>query len=190
MDHLPSGLHEVGSGEQTLVEIARSAIGARLGHTEKSFPDLPWLQSFRATFVTLTLNGDLRGCMGTLLPVRPLGEDVRENARAAAFNDPRFSPVTLSEWHAMKIGVSLISPMKQYSFSNRTDLVEQISQDREGLLLKWENCSATYLPEVWEQIPDPRQFLDELLKKGHFPQAARPPELRAYHYRSILLKEG
>ncbi|EQD63509.1 AMMECR1 domain protein [mine drainage metagenome] len=190
MDHLRSGLPEGDFERRTLIGIARSAIGAKLGQPERSFPDLPWLRCPQATFVTLTINRDLRGCVGSLLPHQTLVEDVRENALLAAFNDTRFSPVSLNEWRTIKISISLISPMKPYSFTDLKDLEEQISQDREGLFLTWENRSATYLPEVWEQISDPDQFLSELLKKGLIPQEALPPELRAYHYRTTILKEN
>ena len=189
MDLLHSGLPDPDFREETLPGIARNAIGADLGYPEKSFPDHPRLHCFGATFVSLTLNGDLRGCIGSLVPVRPLAEDIRENARSAAFRDPRFFPVTMHEWKAMKIGISLVSPLEPFFFTDLDDLVRQISEKREGLLLKWEHRSATYLPEVWEMISDPCQFLRELLKKGQIPPDALPPGLRAFRYTSTLIKE-
>ncbi|MHB1730761.1 MAG: AmmeMemoRadiSam system protein A [Leptospirillum sp.] len=190
MVHLPSGLPETSREGQIIVGIARSAIEEGLGFPEKSFPDLPWLRTFGATFVTLTLGGNLHGCIGSLLPSRPLRTDIRENARAAAFHDPRFLPVTRPHLKDLGISVSLLSPMEQYLFLDLEDLARQISKNREGLLLEWKHRTATYLPEVWEQIPDPAQFIGELLKKGRIPPNALPPELRAYHYKTTIMKES
>ena len=189
MDLLHSGLPESGSFEDILPKIARNAIGAELGYPEKILPDHPQLHCLGATFVTLALNGDLRGCIGSLLPVRALEEDIRENARNAAFRDPRFFPLAPHEWKLMKIGISLLSLPEELFFKNLDDLTSQIAEKREGLLLKWEHRSATYLPEVWEMISDPGMFLDELLKKGRIPSDAKPPGLRAFGYSSTVIKE-
>ena len=190
MDLLHSGPPESGPFEDILLKIARNAIGAELGYPEKILPDHPHLHCLGATFVTLSLNGELRGCIGSLLPVRPLGEDIRENARNAAFRDPRFFPLAANEWKFLKIGISILSPPEELFFNNLEDLAEQISEKREGLILRWEHRSATYLPEVWEMISDPEMFLKELLKKGHIPPDAKPPGLRAFGYSSTVIKES
>ncbi len=188
MELLPSGTPDHNVKGQEILALARGTIGERLGKGMAPCPDPAWLSEPGASFVTLTIDDELRGCIGSLTPVRSFGEDVRYNALLAAFRDPRFPPLDLREFDAVRIGVSLISPMEPVTFLDLLDLSRTI-RPGEGLLLRFREHSATYLPEVWEMLPDPLEFLSELLKKGGIPRGAPPEELRAYSYTTTVWKE-
>jgi len=125
-----------------------------------------WLQQAGATFVTLTKDGALRGCIGSLEAARPLGVDVVENALAAAYRDPRFPRLTLSEWQRCEVEVSLLSQPKPIRFAEESDLMAQIVPGEDGLIVESGERRATYLPQVWDALPSKELFLDELLKKA------------------------
>lgn len=149
-----------------LVSIARGSVERHLGHSRFEEPDMPWLREPGATFVTLTLEGMLRGCIGSIEASRPLGEDVRRNALAAAFSDMRFAPLTLGELIDTRFEVSLLSPMVPLQVESEGDLVSRLEPGRDGVLLEWHNHRGTFLPQVWEQLPDPRDFVRHLKRKA------------------------
>ena len=166
---------------KTLLKIARSAIESRLfGATQA--PDAPWLQQSGATFVTLTKNGELRGCLGSLQAARPLGADVAENAVAAAFRDPRFPPMTSDEWPSVRVEVSLLSAPKPMRFADEADLLSQIRAGEDGLILECDGRRATFLPQVWESIPDKVLFLRELVRKAGLPRDTRLGRCKVWRY--------
>lgn len=128
---------------------------------------------YGAVFVTLEKNGVLRGCIGSILPRRPMIDDIIENSRNAAYSDPRFSPVEKSEINDLSIAVSLLTVPKQMSFKNENDLLNQIRQNIDGIIIRDGKYQAVYLPSVWELIPDKKEFLNSLkvkagLKPNHF----------------------
>ncbi|MGH7290802.1 MAG: AmmeMemoRadiSam system protein B, partial [Myxococcota bacterium] len=145
---------------RTFIEIARGAIANGLGLSSVPVKrnHLPWLLPPGATFVTLRKDGQLRGCMGSLAPARPLGQDVASNARAAAFEDPRFAKLTREEWQRCELEVSLLSAARPIRFADEADLLAQIRAGEDGLILECGGKRATYLPQVWEGLPDKRQF--------------------------------
>lgn len=180
-------LYEPGSGVaaeeagQTLLKIARSAIESRLfGATQA--PDAPWLQQAGATFVTLTKDGELRGCIGSLQAARPLGADVAENAVSAAFRDPRFPPMTPEEWPSVRVEVSLLSAPKPMRFADEADLLSQVRAGEDGLILECDGRRATFLPQVWESIPDKMLFLRELVRKAGLPRDTRLGRCKVWRY--------
>ena len=170
---------------RTLVEIARGAIANGLGLSSVPVKrnHLPWLLQPGATFVTITKDGRLRGCIGSLSASRPLGQDVASNARAAAFEDPRFPKMTRDEWPRCKLEVSLLSAAKPIRFADEADLYAQIVAGEDGLILECEGKQATYLPQVWETLPDKRRFLLELLKKAGLPEDTRLARCKLSRYR-------
>lgn len=129
-------------------------------------PDAPFLDEPGATFVTLRWNGELRGCIGSLEADRPLREDVARNARAAALRDPRFPPLSGEELEGLDIEVSLLSPARPLAFRDEHDLLRQLEADRPGLVLEHRGRRSTFLPQVWEQLPDARDFLRHLKAKA------------------------
>jgi len=169
----------------TLIEIAKSAIlnGLGLNSVPAKRNHLPWLLQHAATFVTLTKEGALRGCVGSLSATRPLGEDVASNARAAAFQDPRFPKLKRDEWSQCRVEVSLLSAPKPIAFGDEPELLAQIRAGEDGLILECDGRRATYLPQVWEALPDRRRFLEELVKKAGLPAGTRLARCKVSRYR-------
>jgi len=171
--------HELG---RALLTIARSAIAARLELPRVGEPRDPALAQPAATFVTLRRSGELRGCIGSLAPLRPLGVDVRENAVAAAFRDPRFAPLAVSEFEATSIEVSLLSASERFEVADEDDLVARLRPGIDGLVLDCGGRRATFLPQVWEAIPDPREFVVALKRKAGWSAAFWSPGMNVSRY--------
>jgi AmmeMemoRadiSam system protein B/AmmeMemoRadiSam system protein A len=172
----------------SLLQIARGAIEGRLLGPARSV-EAPWLAQAGASFVTLTRDGALRGCIGSLQAARPLGVDVAENALGAAFRDPRFSPVDAAEWPRCRVEVSLLSAPKALRFADEADLLGQISAGEDGLVLEADGRRATFLPQVWESLPDKLQFLRELARKAGLPADVRLGRCKVSRYRVAKWKE-
>jgi len=119
-----------------------------------------------ASFVTLTVEGELRGCCGTLEAHRPLATDVWHNARASAFGDPRFARLEPSEWVRADLEISVLSPLERLVVRSEAELLARLVPGEDGLLIAWRGSRATYLPKVWEQLRDPVDFLRHLKHKA------------------------
>jgi hypothetical protein len=187
-------LHERGNdvsldeAGKTLLTLARGAIESKLFGSASSI-DAPWLEQNGATFITLTRDGALRGCIGSLQATRPLGDDVAENAVAAAFRDPRFPPIAAAEWPDVRVEVSLLSTPKPMRFADEADLLAQIRVGEDGIILECEGRRATFLPQVWESIPDKRQFMGELARKAGLSDDTRLGRCRVWRYKVTKWKE-
>jgi len=159
--------------QKLLLRIAREAIaqGPSARNAAVRLPkDLPAeLMEQRASFVTLERDGRLRGCIGMLEACRPLAEDVARNARAAAFEDPRFPPVSKPELDALDIHISVLSLPEEISFSSEADLLRRIRPGTDGLILREGYRCGTFLPSVWEQLPEKEMFLAHLKLKAGLP---------------------
>jgi len=173
---------------KTLLGIARAAIESKLFGSAKTF-DGAWLRQMGASFITLTREGALRGCIGSLQAARPLGGDVAENAIAAAFRDPRFPPVTAAEWPGLRVEVSLLSAPKPLRFADEADLFSQLRVGEDGVILEADGRRATFLPQVWESIPDKRLFMRELARKAGLTDDVRLGRSRVWRYRVTKWKE-
>ena len=149
-----------------LVVLARNAIGASFGAPAAGVPPDPALDRPGATFVTLMQEHELRGCVGSLEPQRALSADVCANALAAAFRDPRFPPLAAHEFQATSVEVSLLSPQEALLFADEKDFVRQLRQGVDGIVLQHGHHRATFLPQVWETLPDPREFVAALKRKA------------------------
>lgn len=154
---------------RVLIEIARGAIAEKFGASRLQLPQEDWLHRPAATFVTLTLDGNLRGCIGSLQAYRELAEDVRHNALSAAFQDPRFLPLTRDEFSLIEVEVSLLTEVQPISFSDETDAVAQLRPGIDGIVFESGRFRSTFLPQVWEQLPQPRDFLAMLKRKAGLP---------------------
>lgn len=189
-------LHEGGafSPEQagrTLLAIAQDAIAHELGLAQAPRTDgAAWLSLAGATFVTLVKDGQLRGCIGSLAASRALGADVAANAVAAALRDPRFPPLTKQEWPRCAVEVSLLSTPKPIRFADEADLLEQIRAGVDGIILECDGKRATYLPQVWEGLPEKRRFLDELKRKAGLPAETRLARCKVSRYRVMKWKQA
>lgn len=164
----PAAAGDDGKGN-ALLRIARAAIARQLGLSLAAREDLPFLREHGASFVTLTREGTLRGCIGSLQAHQPLGDDVKKNARSAAFLDPRFRPLSLREFDAVRVEVSVLSPQAPIAFRDESDLLGQLRPGVDGLVLEFGAHRGTFLPQVWESLPDPASFLRHLKQKAGLP---------------------
>jgi AmmeMemoRadiSam system protein A len=152
-----------------LLEIARKSIelasnGKRLPTVDlNKYPDI--LRNDGASFVTLTINGALRGCIGTLEAYQPLILDVVEHAVAAAVDDFRFHPVRPEEVSSISIEISVLTKPVRLNYSGLDDLLDKLEPGKDGVILKDGRMRATFLPQVWEQLPDKNEFLSHLCSK-------------------------
>jgi AmmeMemoRadiSam system protein A len=188
------GLYESGEvpldeAGRVLLRLARGAIEQQLLGKPKIQLDFPWLRQAGATFVTLAKDDALRGCIGSLEPARPLGEDVAYNALAAAFRDPRFPAMDAAEWPQCRVEVSLLSTPKPLRFADEADLLSQIVAGEDGLILEADGKRGTFLPQVWEDIADKKLFLAHLLKKASLAPDTRLTRCKVSRYRVFKWKE-
>ncbi len=135
-----------------------------------------------ATFVTLKKGGELRGCVGTLRPVSSLAESVAHNAFHAAFRDSRFPPLILDELAALHIEISVLGTPEPLAVATLAELLEALRPGVDGLILKEGQRGATFLPQVWASLPEPADFVAQLLRKGGWPAGAWSSEMRAHRY--------
>ncbi len=142
-----------------------------------------------ASFVTLEKNGNLRGCIGSIIQYRPLIKDLIMNAKSSAFNDPRFTPVIENEIEDIKINVSLLSSPSLIEFKNEKELLDKINKDIDGIIIQDGNYRAVYLPSVWEQIKDKKDFLNSLKQKAGLPYNYFSDTFKAYRFHTTYIKE-
>ena len=166
----------------TLLAIARMAIAESLGLREAADANHPALSRPAATFVTLKQRGELRGCIGTLEAFRPLALDVHENAVGAAFRDPRFLPLAAGEFAGTSVEVSLLSDSEILDVADDHDLLPLLRPGQDGLTLAFGRHRATFLPQVWDQFADPREFLRALKRKAGLPADFTSPQIRYSRY--------
>jgi len=150
-----------------LLQLARQTLTHRLrgGDSPSSLVELEFL-SKRAVFVTLTLAGKLRGCIGNVIPVGALWEGVRDNAVSAALHDHRFSALTAEDLDRVSIEISVLTPPEKLIYEGSDDLVGKLRVGVDGVILKKEGRGATFLPQVWSQLTTPELFLDHLCSKA------------------------
>jgi len=182
-----------------LLALARATIAETVGAPAVELPDPPSdrLNAPGAAFVTLrTRHSDLRGCIGSLEARRPLVEDVRENAIAAAFRDPRFPPVKAAELADLVVEVSVLTAPEPLDFDGPDDLLHKLrpnvdgARARPGVLIERGWNRATFLPQVWEQLPSPEEFLASLCHKaGLPPNAWHWPDLKVWTYQVEKFEE-
>jgi len=138
----------------------------------------------------LEINGTLRGCIGSLEARRPLFEDVHVNAVAAALHDPRFPPLTIGELAKVNIEVSLLSPMQKLNVQSEKETIARLRPGKDGVVFQYGNRKATFLPQVWEQLPDAHHFLDHLRVKAGLSPDFWHPDVLIYIYKVDKFSEG
>lgn len=173
-----------------LLAQARASIASALGQPVAEPPDAPWLHQAGACFVTLTLKGQLRGCIGSLEPPRTLLQDVQANALAAAFHDQRFEPLSLSEWEQTRLEVSLLSPLQAMAFKDEAHALAQLRPGLDGIIFAWGPHRSTFLPQVWEQLPTPEIFMSQLKQKAGLPGDFWAPDVQLFRYSVNKWKEN
>lgn len=179
---------------QYLLKLARETIARHLRGEGPSPVDLDALSESLtrdgASFVTLTKHGQLRGCIGSLEPRRPLALDVRENGLGAAFHDPRFPPVRPGELDDLHVEISTLSIPQPLPYDGPDDLIAKLRPGVDGVIIERGWNRATFLPQVWEKLPDPHQFLQHLCLKAFLPDDAyRYPGLDVYTYQVEKFEE-
>jgi AmmeMemoRadiSam system protein B/AmmeMemoRadiSam system protein A len=140
------------------------------------------LRQERSSFVTINLNGQLRGCIGSLVASRALLLDVAHNATAATFKDPRFQPLRIDEYADIELHISVLSPASLLAVASREALIAKLRPGIDGVILQQGNHRATYLPSVWEKIPQPQQFVSELRKKAGLDAAGWSEDMQVWTY--------
>jgi AmmeMemoRadiSam system protein A len=175
---------------QILLHLARAAIGKELGFATHDLPRTAWLEQPGATFVTLHLHGELRGCIGSLEARQALIDDVQNNARASAFRDPRFKPLGKEEFSDVVIDVSLLGKSEPIRFSDEEDAVAQLRPDKDGVIMEYGLHRATFLPQVWSQLPSPREFLARLKEKAGLSSDFWSTDIRLSRYAVREWSEG
>jgi len=171
---------------ETLLQVASDSIrhGLDTGHALgiKLADYSTALQQPGASFVTLTILRQLRGCIGMLTATRPLVEDVAENAFAAAFEDPRFAPLSTAEYDQLEYHISILNPAETMGFDSEADLLQQIRPGVDGLILEERGRRATFLPSVWESLPTASEFLQHLKRKAGLPDDYWSDSVRMQRY--------
>lgn len=169
-----------------LLHIARNAIcrALRVSYVvmRMNDGDKIWLSRPGATFVTLTQHGELRGCIGSLQACDPLIDDVSNNAVSAAVRDPRFMPLTADELDSVSVEVSLLSELQPLKFTSEDDVLAQLHPEIDGVVFEYGPYRSTFLPQVWESLPQPSQFLAKLKSKARLPEDFWNDEIQLSRY--------
>ena len=176
-----------------LLRLARGSIEHGLVHREPLPVDCgelhPALTDPAATFTTLRVSGQLRGCCGNLVAADPLAIDVARSAFRAAFRDPRFDPVARHELDVIRLEVSVLSPLEPMPVSDEADLLQQLTPGIDGLVIVADGRRATFLPKVWEMLPEPQQFLAALKAKCGVAQNYWSEQIEFQRYRTTSYAE-
>ena len=169
-ESMTEGEKLTGEEGKYLLSVARTTIEQKLFGRKSRAADKretsPKYDLKRGTFVTLTKDGGLRGCIGHIIPQESMLEGVKINAINAAFRDPRFNPLGKKEWESVRIEVSILTDPKPLHYSDAKDLLSKLRPGVDGVILKKGFQQATFLPQVWEQLPDKKQFLGHLCMKA------------------------
>jgi AmmeMemoRadiSam system protein A len=181
------------------VALARQTLSGHFGQAVdpaeaqdlKARLDDPALTALGATFVTLTIDGRLRGCIGSLSATAPIVTSVRDNTLNAALRDPRFAPLSLPELAQVHIEVSVLSEPAALAYTDADDLLSKLRPGIDGVIVKKGAAGATFLPQVWQQLPRPEAFLDHLcMKAGLAPDQWRRGDLALQVYRVQYFEEA
>ena len=178
---------------KVLLEIAKKSIDEQLSNRkyinkEDLLQRYPFLNENRATFVTLNLNGNLRGCIGSLLPQRSLLDDLLSNAKAAAFDDPRFHTLSTKEFKTVEIEISILTIPIELIYEDTNDLKSKIRIGEDGVILKSGMHQATFLPQVWEQLPNFEEFFSHLCQKAGLEVQCLELNPDIYTYKALKVK--
>lgn len=187
MGPLPSGDACLQEAEAALLlDLAEDAIVDGLQGRPLAAPDPaalpPALRERRGVFVTLTVNGELNGCIGTIEPDDPLGRAVGRYARSAAFADPRLPPLQPADVPSLTIEVSVLSPLAPIPATSRQEVLDRVRPGVDGLVLAAGSRQAVFLPAVWDKLPDAADFLDHLQRKAELPLGRWPDDMRAWRF--------
>ena len=174
---------------KTTEVLARYVIDYFLNHTQ--IPEIKEndiderLKNKAACFVTVTIDGNLRGCIGNAVANGPLYKSIIENAVYAISRDYRFEPISLTELPKLKVEVSVLSPLEEYHPADRQELLNYLARFKPGLMLSKSGRSALFLPQVWDQLPKPQEFLQQLCRKAGLPDNEWEGQLDFWTFQKI-----
>lgn len=176
---------------KTLISLARASIkeefGAQFSLEEYREEEL---KKYGASFVTISLGGKLRGCIGTLIAQKPLYQDIYDNAKSAAFRDPRFNPLSQEEFAKISVEVSVLTEPKELEYTDIDDLKSKIVPNKHGVILTSGYYKATFLPQVWEQLPTFELFFSHLCQKSGLEEGCLKDHPKIMTYEALKYKEG
>jgi len=173
-----------------MLDLAKNAIRSQLNHVSLDIPSIPpILRKKRACFVTLTVDGVLRGCIGHILPIQELYKDIIENAKSTAFDDPRFPPVLQDELDHLNIEISILTIPKPFVYKTIEELLGYLAKEKPGVILSKCPYQATFLPAVWDELPDPQSFLTNLSLKAGLPADAWKHGANIQCYRALKITD-
>ena len=175
---------------RVLLPLARTAIANQLGLSSQENEAPQWLQQYGACFITLTRDTKLRGCVGTLRAHRALAEDVKANAVAAAFRDPRFPPVAAGEFPVVALEISVLSAVEPMRFDDEADALRQLRSGIDGLVFEYGYHTSTFLPQVWEDFKEPTEFVAHLKYKAGLPPDFWDKDVRLSRYTVFKWREN
>jgi uncharacterized protein len=167
---------------RVLLPLARSAIAAQLGVQGGTADGAEWLKAHGACFITVRRDDKLRGCIGTLRAHRALADDVKANAVAAAFRDPRFAPLNADELTSISLEISLLSALEPMTFAAESDALAQLRAGTDGIVFEYGHHTSTFLPQVWDDIREPAEFLAHLKYKAGLPPDFWDPTVKLSRY--------
>ena len=176
---------------QDLLKIAETSLNSAVNGEEyhvsrKDYPDI--LFDKGASFVTLTKGGKLRGCIGSLMPRTAIADDVAKNTYKASVEDSRFAPMTVGELKDVSISISFLTDYERIKFENEDELLEQIVQGTDGIVLRDGNRQGLFLPSVWGEFKDKKEFLENLKLKAGMSPAYWSDKIKAYRFRTVEIK--
>ena len=188
---MPQSLYISPADQKQLLLTARMAIASRWEDHSIAKNSLPLSVRNKklGNFVSLHIQGALRGCIGLIETNQPLSITLISNARSCAFNDPRFPPLTKDEFAQSQVEISLLSPTHPLVFNRKIDLLTQL-EPTHGLILEDANRRAVFLPQVWKQLPKPQQFVDALLRKGGWLDKSWPDGIKARTFTCLVMAES
>jgi AmmeMemoRadiSam system protein A len=178
--------------KEFLLTLARNAIVSKMHSKLLQIGTIPnEATEFSGTFVTLTKNGELRGCIGVIEPVQSIYKGIIENARSAAFGDPRFPPLRADEIEDVRIEVSILSVPEKLFIDDASELLNVLKKNRPGLIIERGFARATFLPQVWDELRRPEDFLTQLCLKAGIPSDTwkQPSRLEIFTYKVEHVKE-
>ena len=168
--------------------LERAVIGKNFTPERKDYPDVIFNKG--ASFVTLTQNGNLRGCIGSLLPNRAIALDIADNARQAALADSRFQPLTPNELKNINFTISLLTGYERIYYTDEDNLLSQINPNIDGLVIRDGNRQGLFLPSVWKQVPDKKEFISSLKIKAGLSPSYWSKDMKIYRFRTVEIKNA
>ncbi|MDP2561630.1 AmmeMemoRadiSam system protein A [Psychrobium sp. 1_MG-2023] len=185
-----SCVHLTEAARESLKALAWQVLSDAIKHQRfilPSSPNMAELEIIATSFVTIYYNGHLRGCIGCVTASQPLWQDVCHHSYSSAFRDARFKPLQENELASLQIEISVLSPLKAINNEGEAALLDELQPNIDGLLIKDDNHSAVFLPTVWQSLPSPTQFVNELKQKGGWARDYWAYDIELYRFHTLVI---